>query len=248
MCYHKQQRETLDDIANYYSASYEEVLKEIYGPRFYENGFDFLPGPIITAEQPNKIQLFDWGLIPWWIKSIDEAIQIRTKTLNCVSEEMYTKPSYRDAIKEGKRCLIPCTGFFEWRHLNNGKQKYPYFIHLTSGGLFSIAGIYSSWKSKSGEGEKHTYSVLTTVANPLMEKIHNSKKRMPVIIPRQYERDWLNPDLSQDDVLGFCQPLENNLLDAYTISKQITDRKITNKNLPTISEKIEYAELVLIDG
>src|SRR5688572_7400888 len=203
MCYHKSLTKTIDYLSDYYSASYSDAMKEIYSQHYHENGFDFLPSPILTVGNPNELQMFHWGLVPWWIKSSQDALRLRVSTLNCISEEMYDKPSFRDAANEGKRCLIPCTGFFEWRWMDGkGKLKVPYFISVKDQELFSIAGLYSKWKDKSNDTEYYSYTVLTTQANPLMAKIHNSKKRMPVLLPREYEKDWLNPSLTKDDVLA----------------------------------------------
>ena len=147
--------------------------------------------------------LFSWGLIPWFTKTLDQAMILRNQTLNCISEEMYDKPSFRDALKDGKRCLVPVTGFFEWMWMDKaGKVKQPYYVYLRQQKIFSLAGVYSSWKNPLSGELTYTYSVLTTSANPLMEKIHNNKKRMPVIVDRQYEIDWLNPALTKEDVLA----------------------------------------------
>ncbi|MBK6831284.1 MAG: SOS response-associated peptidase family protein [Flavobacteriales bacterium] len=54
--------------------------------------------------------------------------------------------------------------------------------------------------------ENGTYTILTTEANTRMAEIHNSKRRMPVIIPEGHERDWLNPHLTQEEVLALCAP------------------------------------------
>lgn len=246
MCYHKQNIATADALSERYNASIDSELEVAH----YENGFDFGESPIITAESKSELQPYNWGLVPWWTKSQSAALQIRLRTLNAKSEEMYGKPSYRDSVKEGKRCLVPSTGFFEWRWLNGGKQKYPYYIFLKDEKIFSLAGIYSTWKDKTSEEEMNTYSVLTTEANELMEKIHNSKKRMPVIIPREYEQDWLNQDLSKEDVLALCQPLDYRVMDAYPISKMITSRKIDRleKNVPELYKRFDYPELALIDS
>ena len=245
MCYHKQDKA----IATELEVRYGAVLSDIgYHPTYYENGFDFGHSPVITAGRAKEFQTFKWGLIPWWTKTTQDATQIRLKTLNAISEEMFEKPAFRDAISEGKRCLIPCTGFFEWRWLNKGKNKYPYFIYSKDGSIFSLAGVWSTWVDKSTGEEVNTYSVLTTRANSLLEKIHNSKKRMPVILPKEYEKDWLNPSLTKEDVLGLCKPIRDMVLDAHTISKMITDRKIDNKNVEAISLPFEYPELALIDS
>jgi putative SOS response-associated peptidase YedK len=245
MCYHKQDRA----IAAELEVRYEAVMRDIgYQPVYYENGFDFKPSPVITVQRPKEFQMIHWGLVPGWVKSATEARQIRMKTLNAISEEMFEKPSFRDSLSESRRCLIPCTGFFEWRWLNGGKSKYPYFIHAKQEPIFSLAGIWSSWMDRSTGEELNTYSVLTTRANPLLEKIHNSKKRMPVILPRQYEKDWLNPSLAKEDVLALCEPIGDEALSAYTISKMITDRKVEDKNTEAISRPFEYPELALIDS
>ena len=75
-----------------------------------------------------------------------------------------------------------------------------------------------------------------------MEKIHNSKKRIPVILPRAYEKDWLNPNLTKDDVFTLCQPLEDRNFEAYTISKLITSKK-GETDVPQVLEPEIYAEV-----
>jgi putative SOS response-associated peptidase YedK len=80
------------------------------------------------------------------------------------------------------------------------------------------------------------------MANPLMEKIHNNGKRMPVIVPREYENDWLNQSLTKEDVLAFCQPFPEGKMEAYTISKLITSRK-EDTNVPAVLEPQAYVEV-----
>ena len=247
MCYHKSQINALDYLSDYYSASYTSMLEEIYKPHYHENGFDFLASPIITAEKSDELLLYNWGLIPWWTKTIADGLRSRVQTLNCISEEMYEKPSFRDSAKEGKRCLIPCSGFFEWRWMDEkGKLKVPYYISEPNQKVFSIAGLYSTFRDKNTDQEYLTYTVLTTRANPLMEKIHNSKKRMPVILPREFEKDWLNPNLTKEDVLALCQPLDDKNLKGYTISKLITSKK-EETDLPKVLEPETYPEVMAVD-
>jgi putative SOS response-associated peptidase YedK len=212
--------------------------------RYHENGFDYLPTPIITAGAPEELKLMRWGLIPFYMKEKAKAFALRPSTLNCISEEMFEKPSFRDAVKNGQRCLIPTTGFYEW-HWNDekGKTKIPYFVSLKDEPIASIAGLYSRWKDTETGQYQFTYTVLTTAANSLMSHIHNSKKRMPVIIPRQYEKDWLNKDLSKDDVLALCQPFNDEQMKAYTISKLITT-KDADTNVSAVMEEQAYEEVV----
>ncbi len=243
MCYHKSLTAKYEELIEYYSSTYSKLVEELYTVKFHENGFDFQPGPVITAGKPSEIQLFRWGLVPFWVKDEPSALRLRTSTLNCISEEMFEKPAYRDAANEGKRCLIPCTGFFEWRWMDEkGKKKIPYYIHLKTQPIFSIGGLYSRWMNRATDERYYSYTVLTTQANETMRLIHNSKRRMPVIIPREYERDWLNPNLTKEDVHALCQPLEDGLMETRTISKRITSRD-QETNVPEVLESQEYDEL-----
>lgn len=245
MCYHKQDTATMEQLL----VRYENILDTVpFSPTYYENGFDFKSSPVITAHKPQAFQLMQWGLIPRWTKSAADAAQIRMRTLNGISEEIFEKAAFMDAAKGGMRCLIPCTGFFEWRWFKGGKIKYPYFIRHRQETIFSLAGLWSSWTDKSTGEMRETYTVLTTRANPLLEKIHNSKKRMPVVLARALEKDWLNPNLTDDAVLKLCEPINDDALEAYTISKMITDRKVDDKDVPQVCRKFEYPELALLDG
>ena len=113
---------------------------ELENNPFY-NGFTFRKAPVIINDDKPRIQYYTWGLIPKWIKSIDESKKIRTQTLNARSESVFEKPSFRNSITK-KRCLIPASGFYEWRDYNG--KKYPYYIYLKDRDLFSFAGIYEN--------------------------------------------------------------------------------------------------------
>jgi len=243
MCYHKSLTAKYEQLIEYYGTPHSDVVADLYSVKFHENGFDFLSGPVLTSGRPDELQMFKWGLVPFWVKDQASALRLRMSTLNCISEEMFDKPAFRDAAREGKRCLIPCTGFFEWRWMDEkGKVKIPYFVHLKDQPLFSIAGLYSRWIDRTTDERYYSYTVLTTRANEMMSTIHNSKQRMPVILPREYEKDWLNPNLTEEDVLALCEPIDADLMQARTISRRITSKK-EETNVPEVLEEKEYEEL-----
>lgn len=223
------------EVANRFSAQAELD----FGPVYHGSGFTHPEWPVITSEKPDKIQLYKWGLIPHWVKDIGKAKEIWGQTLNAKSETVFEKPSYKFSIRK-QRCMVVSTGFYEWQDCN--KIKYPYFIRLKSTEIFALAGIYSHWVDKqSGEIYK-TYSILTTHANPLMAKIHNLKERMPVILLPEKEREWLNADLTDDQIKAFFPGIDERLMEAHTISRLITSRT-ENSNVPEVQERFEYAEL-----
>jgi putative SOS response-associated peptidase YedK len=220
-----------------------DAFTDTHYKRYHENGFDYLPAPIVTTGAPNEFRFFYWGLVPFYMGDQNKAMAIRAQTLNCISEEMYDKPSFKDAAKNGQRCLIPVTGFYEWRWIDEkGKSKVPYFVSFKDQPIASIAGLYSRWKNKATGDYYYSYTVLTTQANLLMEYIHNNKKRMPVFIPKEYEKDWLNRNLSKEDVLALCRPLDKDVMRANTISKLITTKDVET-NVEEVLKPHVYTDL-----
>lgn len=184
MCFHSKQSKSAQELQNRFNAKFEN--EELYKPSIY-NGFQFPKTPVISTKEPEKIQLFSWGLIPFWAKDNS----IRKNTLNARMETITEKPSYRNTVKN--RCLILTDGFYEWQWLDeNGKQKQKYLLTLPNEEPFAFAGLWSEWTDKQTGEIINSYTILTTEANELMSKIHNTKKRMPVIISADNEKDWLN--------------------------------------------------------
>jgi len=203
---------------------------------YFQSGFAF---PLMPIVKHDGIFLFHWGLIPHWVKDETTAKDIRMKTLNAVGETIWEKSSFRKCIAN-KRCLIPVNGFYEWRDVN--KVKYPYYIRSIENDIFSLGGIYEEWLNKVTGEVIHSFSIVTTQANPLMEKIHNLKKRMPLILHQSDEEKWLNPSLPQAEVNSLIQPFPQDQMNAYTISKNANSSRY-NRNVPEILEKVNYPEL-----
>jgi putative SOS response-associated peptidase YedK len=200
MCFHYALGVEVKDLVKRYLANLENHIDFL--PISHANAFNYGKMPIV--KENNVIELLNWGLIPNWIKGIENAKKIRTQTLNSKSETVFEKPSFKYSIIN-KRCLIPTTGFFEWQH--EGTKKTPHFIKLKKSEIFSFAGIWSAWVDKEETGEIiETFSILTMEANEMMAKIHNTKKRMPVIIDISSELDWLNPKLNKTQIAELMQP------------------------------------------
>ena len=161
-------------------ATYPKKLGQLK-VKYSVSGYSHPDLPILTAEQPDEFQLYNWGLIPKWTPNPELAKQYSKNNLNSKSETIFEKPSFNGPIKK-QRCIIPVTGFFEWRDFN--KNKYPYLIKLKDEEIFCLAGIYDTWVNKETGELKNTFSIITTEANPLMAKIHNLKLRMPFILQK----------------------------------------------------------------
>lgn len=184
MCFHSKQSKSAQELQNRFNAKFDN--EALFTPNIY-NGFQHPKTPVITDKKPDTIQFYNWGLIPFWAK--DDSM--RKNTLNARIETIHEKAPFRNSVNN--RCLILADGFYEWQWLDEkGKQKQKYELALPGNELFAFAGIYSEWTDKSTGEIVNTYTILTTEANELMSKIHNTKKRMPVIVAADNELSWLN--------------------------------------------------------
>jgi len=213
-----------------------------YQPAYYHSAFMLPEIPVITGEDPEVIQLFQWGLIPFWVKDTESADSIRKKTFNARAESITEKPSFRSSIRS-KRCLVVSRGFFEWQL--RGKTRIPYYVYLEDERPFAFAGIYDRWADPETGEITSTFSIITTEANPMMAKIHNTKKRMPVILPPEEEKAWLDRDLPQQGVLELLKPYDEAGMRAHTISRNIS-MPGTEKDIPGTLEPYNYDDPALL--
>ena len=183
-----------------------EVFDEFYKPNY--NCAPSQQLPVITNQEPGQLSFLRWGLVPFWAKDP----KIGYKMINTRAESITEKPSFKSAFKK-QRCLIPANGFFEWKKDEN---KTPYRIFLKSESIFSMAGIWETWKDAEGR-PLNTFSIVTTTPNQLMENIHN---RMPVILPVEMEKVWLSEN-NESELLKLLKPYNPLEMDAYSISKKV---------------------------
>lgn len=215
------------------------------------NGFGNPSMTVIAQENPNELDVFKWGLVPSHITTEKAAKEfcIKYSTLNAKAETIFQLPTYKKAI-HSRRCLISATAFFEWHHEEPGNpktKKFPFRIFLKDLDIFSFGGIYETWKNEETQKEITTFSIVTTVANPLMAKIHNAKKRMPLLFSKEDEMNWINPDLRENDIKELMQPLDEKLMDAYGIKSINTRAKDFDPFSPSIIERFEHPEISILN-
>lgn len=185
MCFHSKQSQQAQKVEKRFKSKIKD--KAAFKPSEHYNAFTFPQTPIITNEAQDLIQHFHWGLIPQWASDRD----IRQYTLNAKVETLGEKPSFRQ-VRE-KRCLVIADGFYEWQWLDTkGKNKVKHLVSLPDGELYAYGGLWSEWLDQSTGESVNSYTIVTTAANTLMSTIHNSKKRMPIILSPENENDWLN--------------------------------------------------------
>jgi putative SOS response-associated peptidase YedK len=200
-------------------------------PSFFVSGFDHPDIPIVTDA---GLVLASWGLIPRWCKTEKDALSIRQRTLNAKSETAAEKPSFRESWQH-HRCIIPVSGFYEWHQFAG--QKYPIYVKLKETEIFSLAGLISEWKNPLTESSILSCSILTSSANEVMSIIHNSKKRMPLILPEPMEETWLENGITS-------HPNLQDVKFEISVCSQKLNHTNIQRNQSWALQQVEYPELV----
>lgn len=226
MCFHYALNASIQSIGSRFRADVGRI--SAFSSSTHFNGFAFPAAPVILLDEVNRALLFKWGLIPDWVKSTEEARKIQANTLNARSETIFEKPSFKNPVIH-QRCLVPASGFFEWKL--HEKRKYPHYIYLKNSELFAFAGIYSVWSTNKGKQTAFTFSIITKKANPVMADIHNTKKRMPVILSPTNEQRWLSPGLKQTEIAGILAAEQNENLAYHTIASAFLHEPGSNTNV-----------------
>ena len=178
--------------------------------------YNIAPGqvvPVILQPDTGRVlRSMNWGLIPSWAK--DAAIGF--KSINARSETVAEKPTFRAAFKR-RHCLVPASGFYEWRTV--GKQKLLTLFRHRSG-FFALAGIWETWEGDGSPVE--TFAVLTTAANEVVAPTHD---RMPVIIGRDDFASWLAPSGEKEKDVQLLRPYSADLMLATAANPWVNDAR-----------------------
>jgi putative SOS response-associated peptidase YedK len=154
-----------------------------------------------------RIEPMRWGLLPHWAKDT----KVGYTTINARIEGLVDKPAFRDAWKRGQRCLVPATGWYEWRELGRSrhpasrgtspsmdvgpKRKQPYFFHSAANlNPMMFAGLWSRWRNPDDGMPIDSYAILTGAALGVVGEIHD---RQPHVLPPDRWATWLEATVPQ---------------------------------------------------
>jgi putative SOS response-associated peptidase YedK len=216
-----------------------------------------------------EVAMMRWEFIPNYIKSLrllehykkgtnpitgernrdpktGKVTQPPIPTLNAMGERLLESKLWAPYAKK-YRCLAPATHFYEWRHLaQEGKSKadrHPYFIRekmAESQEVFFVAAIYQPWTDAETGQCLENFVLVTTVANSLMEQIHNTKKRMPTMLPEDLAYRWMFEDLSDEEILEIASyQIPSSQMEAYTVHPEVfkaldPTEYVHNPNVPEL--------------
>lgn len=164
------------------------------------------------GDPARELTMMRWGLIPSWSK--DPAIANRL--INARAETISTTPAFREAFRR-RRCIIPITGFYEWRRLASGRSQ-PFHITRADHAIMLLAGIWERWSGGAEHQPIDTYAIITTSANSQLAHIHN---RMPAILEPEQLSTWLSPDTPIETLRAMLTPAPEGLLELTAVGKGV---------------------------
>ncbi|GKX29850.1 putative SOS response-associated peptidase YoqW [Vallitalea longa] len=205
-----------------------DILKGRFDIENIKSQLDYIPRYNIAPSQQvlsvisnginERIGYLKWGFIPSWSKDV----KFNYKMINARSETIDNRPAYRKSFIS-RRCLILSNGFYEWK--KDGTNKKPMFITLKNKNLFCMARLYNIYYTEKKE-KISTCTILTTSPNELISSIHN---RMPVILNKKDEKNWLNPQIKDSIYLkSLLQPYKTDEMQAIEVSSLVNSPKNDN--------------------
>lgn len=184
-----------------------------------------LPVIVEDAEGERAAVPMQWGLIPRWRRPDGKA---PVAPINARAETLLEKPMFRGLTK-AKRCIVPVSGFYEWRKIDGGKQ--PYYLTAKDGDAWGLAGLYDLTHDEEKDAAG-SFTIITTGANPLVAPLH---ERMPVILRREDEEEWISRDVSDPlQVERLLQPYSAGEMRLYPVSTAVNN---TRHNGPELIAK-----------
>lgn len=197
------------------------------------------------ADPTRQLRLLTWGLVPTWAKDV----KVGQRMTNARAESVLGKGAFAKAALT-RRCIVPADGWYEWQQSPTavdakGKpRKQPFFIHRADGAQVGFAGLYEFWRDRElpdghPEAWLTTFTIITTAADPGMDRIHD---RQPLVLEPEQWQQWLDPSEQDPDavrrLLEFAAP---GRFEAYPVGRGVG---ATANNGPALLEPAPRDELV----
>ncbi|MEP7036532.1 MAG: SOS response-associated peptidase, partial [Actinomycetota bacterium] len=190
-----------------------------------------------------QLRLLTWGLVPSWSKDI----KIGLRMINARAESLLEKSSFASAAA-ARRCLVPADGWYEWQvsptalDAKGKPRRQPFFVRRSDGAPLAMAGLYEFWRDRSlGDDDPGawltTYTVITTAAEPGLDRIHD---RQPLVLERADWDDWLDPTQTElEAVRAHLQFAEPGRFGAYPVGTAVNSSNNNGQQLIVPAERSE---------
>jgi putative SOS response-associated peptidase YedK len=179
---------------------------------------------VISADGASQLVPMRWGLVPaWWKKALKDL----PATFNARAETVAEKPIFRDAFRR-RRCIIPASGYYEWRKARDGRQ--PYYISAADAGVLSFAGLWDRWTHPQTGEPLNSCTIIVTEANAFTRSVHD---RMPALLEPADAAGWLGGTAGTE----LLRPAAEDRLRMWPVSRRV-NRAGSGDDDPALLEEV----------
>ncbi len=211
-------------IERFSSSASKGLIKKLYSlktpPEYkpvYNASVKIGKVPVLTADNPYRVELMAWGLMPF----DSEDPMIATKLTNARSHTLKAKQPYCDML-EKKRCVILMDGFYVWKEVHS--VKTPYRVVRKDGNPFFVAGLWDDWKQEDSEDSFFkTFSMVTEEAFELSKEYND---RMPSVLSDEAKLLWLDEDVSTDIAMSQLKTVDESDYRIYRVTNLVNNHDI----------------------
>ena len=221
-------------VERFSSAAPKGLLKKIYGmkaPADYKPVYNAsVKGgkvPVITTDNPYRLELMTWGLMPFE----SEDAQIATKLTNARAQTIQAKQPYCDML-EKKRCVILIDGFFVWKEVHN--VRTPYRVVRTDGNPFPVAALWDEWKQE--ESDASFFKTFSMITVPAFNLTAHYNDRMPAILTEEERMQWLDDNTTVENACKLLKSFTDTEFRMHRVSNLVDN---TGINISRVIKEID---------
>lgn len=144
-----------------------------------------------------------WGMIPPSARRLEDAPRttFNARVESALTSERTGRASmWRAPLTQGRRCLVPASGYYEWTGPKS--DRVPHYIH-PDGPVLMLAGLYGWWADPARrEDDPDRWRLTATIlVMPAVEPLTEIHDRAPVALPESMWWDWIDPATPGDQAL-----------------------------------------------
>lgn len=209
---------------------YDAIGNLDFTPNFNIPPTSHIPIIAIGKENTRRLIYARWGLFPNWMEKDPSFGPLFNARSESIKESQYFKSSFMQ-----RRCLIPATGFYEWR--KDMGFKTPYYFKRKNGAPLAFAGLWEMKKLVKDDGTSEimiSTTIITTRANSEFEHIHS---RFPVLLEKGEWQFWLDPATARPRIDSLLTSPAKGIMDAYPVLEEVN--QVAN-NFEGLTLPLEY--------
>jgi len=192
---------------------YAFFAKYLNLPLQIDTAFNVTPTESVWALTLNQ-GVFEATTMRWWlVPNWSQGPQHKFSMFNARAETIKTSKAYAQPYKR-QRCVIPVSGYFEWRDVDGRRQ--PFKISRDDGEVLLFGGLWDQWHGS--EGTIISCTIVTTEAPASMQPFHH---RAPLMLDDTELTEWLDVRSTGDALDRLLAPSV-----PYALSIQDVDAKV----------------------